>query len=531
MNKLDIEQILFELYSVDPSLRAQQQELRSLLEKMVFSQPDIKVDQAFAQNLRQTLLSNPLKQNNFISYFSNMLKKPVLIASAATLGIAVLVSVSFWKNDNSDKFARLDRNMTTLSFAGELPSNAFGPLLNSQASAFGSVLSKESVSGGYSLSREGGEVISPMAVSEPAVGVGNNSFSSLHMMDKMIAPPYYNYTYQYTGEPLNLTETESPVFRRIKDTGFSRNFAQTLIGKDNGMIDLSKFDNTLLQNFQIAQNKDDGYFINVDLVNGSVNINPQYELWYTPCYSGNCESPRLLTEKDIPSNDEIIGIANKFLDQFGISRESYGKPVVDENWKSNYPMPFAEGMARDTSFVPQYIPDVMSVIYPLIIEGQKITESNGVDFGLHVSVDIRKMKAQGLWNLFTNKYEKSNYEIETDANRILKIAQRSGSGWYQNPEENTRTLNLGTPEKIYILHYQYIPQTGISNELYIPALKFPVTNIPTDQTYFYQKFIIVPLVKEILPQYEPQPGQPPVTIMPLTKEIVLPSAREVEVRN
>lgn len=512
MNHTQIEQILSELYTLDPSLRDEEKTLIAILEKMLRARPAVKVDELFAQNLKRTLMDVPIqKKSNFISYFSSMIKKPVLFAGAATLGAVLLVS-AYVLNATTSRYA-FQTSVPTLSVARELPRNAFGPLLNTAAP----LGSPEAISADYSGARQGG-VIPPMAaknmaVSEPAVSA-NNPVSSLGMMDKMIAP-YYNYTYKYTGEPLNLTETEAPVFRRIKDTGLSHDFAQAILGKNNGMMDLSNFDNAVLQNFQLAQNTKDGYIINVDLQNGNININPNYEKWYPPCSGTTCDAPKPLIEKDIPSNDKIIAIANEFLDEFGISREQYGAPVVEESWKNNYPMPFAEGMARDTSVISQYIPDVISVIYPIAIEGQKITESSGMDFGLHVNVDIRKMKGQGVWNLFTNQYQKSNYETETDASRILKIAENGGNGWYRAPTENTRTLSLGTPEKIYISHYQYVPETGLSNELYVPALKFPVMNIPTDQPYFYQRFIVVPLVKEILTQYEPQPGQPPVTIMPM----------------
>lgn len=535
MNRPDIQQILEELYAVDPSLRAQESQLRSLLEKMLRARPDVKIDQAFAQNLKRTLLSTPLKQNNFISYFSSMIKKSALLAGAVTLGAVVLITSYVINRPSENGFGEL--TSTPLFIAGNLPSNAFGPLVNSAdgAAAVAAPLgSPEAISANFSGARQAGGGMAMMAkdvaVSEPPVAVGNNPVSSvMPMQDKMIAP-YYNYTYKYTGDPITLADTELPVFRRVKDAGLARGFAESFLGKNNGMLDLSRFDDAVLQNFQVAQNKDDGYLINVDLLNGTVNINPQYEKWYTPCYSGNCESPTPLTEKDIPSNEKMIAIANDFLDDFGISREQYGAPVVDENWRSNYPMPFAmEGGVRTS--LSMYIPDVMVVTYPLAIEGQKITETNGQEFGLRVNVDIRKMKVQGLWNLYYNKYEKSNYATETDTARILKIAENGGNGWYYDNAENTRTLNLGTPEKIYIPHYQYLPESNVANELYVPALKFPVLNIPTDQPYFYQRFIIIPLVKEILPQYEPQPGQPPVTIMPLTKEIVSPSAREMEVKN
>lgn len=514
MNQFSLTQILSELYELDPSLRGHEKELQDILLKMLKARPEVKVDQAFAQNLRRTLLSTTPKQNtNFISYFSSMIKKPVVFAGAATLGAVLLVSAYMMKAPSQEYPFELVG--PSLSVAGQLPRNAFGPLLNS--GSMGASLGSEEARSSDSLAlRQGGGVTPPQAAS-------TNAAVSEPAMDKMIAP-YYTYEYKYTGEPLNLTETEVSVFRRVKDTGLSRDFAEALIGKNNGMLDLSRFGDAYLQTFQIAQNKDDGYLINVDLQNGTVNVNPQYERWYPVCYSANCPTPKSLTEKDIPSDDKIIAIANDFLKDFGVDASKYGAPVVDDTWKNNYPMPLAVEDSARSSMIARYIPDVVSVIYPISIEGQKITENNGQDFGLHVNVDIRKMKGQGLWNLFTNQYQKSNYEAETETARILKIAENGASGWYAGPQEQIRTLNLGTPEKIYVPHYQYVPENGTSNELYIPALKFPITNTPEDQPYFYQKFIIVPLVKEVLSQYEPQ-GQPPVQIMPLTKEIDVSSVR------
>jgi len=509
MNHISLTQILQELYELDPSLRSHEKELQTLLEKMLRARPEVTVDQAFAQNLRRTLLSTSQKNtNNFISYFSSMIKKPVLFVGAATLGAVLLVS-AYLINVTPDQKYFLETVAPTLSVAGKLPRNAFGPLLSTNsASGVAGMGSAEALSANIANTRQGGGAL-PV---EPSA-----------IADKMIVP-YYTYEYKYTGEPLNLTETEVPVFRRVKDLGLAKNFAQSLIGKTNGMIDLSKFGGMYLQTFQLAQNKDDGYMINVDLQNGTANINPQYERWYPVCYTANCPTPKPLQETDIPADEKITAIASDFLQDYGINASQYGTPVVDNMWKNNYPMPLMAETSVRSSMPTAYIPDVMTVIYPLSIEGQKITENNGQDFGLRVNVDIRKMKGQAVWNLFTNQFQKSNYDAETDAARILKIAQNGASGWYAGPQEQIRTLNLGTPEKIYVPHYQYVPENGTSNELYIPALKFPITNIPEDQPYFYQKFIIVPLVKEVLSQYEPQ-GEPPVTIMPLIKEVDAPAAR------
>jgi len=56
-------------------------------------------------------------------------------------------------------------------------------------------------------------------------------------------------------------------------------------------------------------------------------------------------------------------------------------------------------------------------------------------------------------------------------------------------------------------------ETSRSNQiLFIPALVFPIKNLPAEG-YYYQKNIIVPLAKELLDQNE----QPPYPV-PLMKE-------------
>jgi hypothetical protein len=105
-----------------------------------------------------------------------------------------------------------------------------------------------------------------------------------------------------------------------------------------------------------------------------------------------------------------------------------------------------------------------------------------------------------LWGLTTQRYESAQYVAEQDAARITKLAEQGGMyGFWGEPAPDARVINLGTPTRVLMQHYLYV--NGSNEELYVPALVFPVLNAPTDM--YIQSHVIVPLVKEILDNYQP----------------------------
>ena len=147
-----------------------------------------------------------------------------------------------------------------------------------------------------------------------------------------------------------------------------------------------------------------------------------------------------------------------------------------------------------------YLPESISVIYPMKIDGKSVADSGGNKYGLRVNANLRYKQVDGLWGLTSQNYESSDYETETNVDRILKIAAKGGMNQVGNPDAaNVPEIELGTPETGLAIYYQY--NNGANTELYVPALIFPVTKIP-ENTYFYGSRVIVPLTKELLSQYE-----------------------------
>jgi hypothetical protein len=237
----------------------------------------------------------------------------------------------------------------------------------------------------------------------------------------------------------------------------------------------------------------------VGVEEGSISINKNYD--YARCMSVEC-GVRPLSESDMPEDEKIINVANQFLSEYGINKSNYGKPEVQNEWKM-----YLNAASPETR--PNfYFPETISVTYPQLVNGKEVYEEGGNKNGLVVNVDVREMQGAGLWNLFSQKHESSAYDVEKDTARLIKIAEQGGfrRGYYpadsNQGEVKKNVIELGTPSIGLVKMWIYNEKGG--QELIVPAYIFPVTNKPED-VYFYQKNVVVPLVKEILDQDQNQP--------------------------
>lgn len=475
MNKNSLDTLLAELYALDPSLVTREKELRQILEKVLESKPNVPIDEQFVSRLRSELLQKETKQNPFTLFFSSMKQSRMYVGAGALAIVVVAIGLALNNNKtllSTESSVSYQADSAQIALLGK---SAFGALTSDSKNntPFNGVVSGRGGGGGGS------------SVAQPTVATD---------AQKMIAPAPYQYSFTYKGDPITITENTLPVYRRVG--GQSGENISSLLRNKNFGIDLTRFGNVRPQSLYLLQNGGDNYSISVDFIEGKITVNPQYDKWYpVQCdTNGVCNNPPQLALNDVPNDEKIISVANNFLKNYGVDTSLYGTPKVDSSWK--------QGMAIMESTQPQYVPDVIGVIYPISIDGKEIFEMSGEPFGMHVNVDIRKMKAQGVWNLNVEKYEASPYEVETDVSKIIALAERGalGGNWYGASTQNVK-LDIGTPERVSIPYYRYDAQKQTNQELYIPALRFPVMNPPSDQPYF-QKYVVVPLVKEILKDYE-----------------------------
>lgn len=305
----------------------------------------------------------------------------------------------------------------------------------------------------------------------------------------------YKYNYNYTGGDFSLFPSEVNVLRRI-NPDLSKEFVSSFSNKKISFFDMKKFKNLGIHNLTINEDVEYGYSIYLGLKDGTFSIYKNWDKWPnidSLCrgYDSSCYQRNQLSIADMLSDEEITSIADQFLENYGISLENYGAGEVQNYWMENYLL------AEDkTAF---YIPETISVIYPLKIEGKEVYEEYGQKSGLTVEVDVKAKKGAGVYNLFYQHYESSAYNSETDKNNILEKMKQGGMSPDYYYQEGTKVKNIdveiGNPSLSMVKLWYSDSNDFRSYEIYVPAYVFPVLSV-SDSSYFYKKNIIVPAVKE-----------------------------------
>jgi len=530
MNK-QIKIILDDLYKIDSSLRDYETQVVQIINELLVSRPDTKFDEKFARKLREELLSRArvLSQSRQIEEPINLFTNPLKFAkqisgtsfkdmltikklSYAGIGVVVIIlAIAIWQYVGPS--GQLLPSGDKLAFAPKITKvgkQAFGSLLASQAN----MARTESGGGGgdqaastpTALGLGGGGGVAGVAKESSAAG--------------MIAPEPVSYRFVYIGEDFNLDESQITVLKRIKDQASSFSLASQLKGLDFGGIKLGQFSNLALQNLSLIEDKDFGYAININPQEGMVSIYENYNRWrsvYPQCRDEKCWQESQLTLEDMPADETLIKIANDFIRGLGIDASIYGQPEVNNSWRAYY--------EREPNREIAWVPDSVQVVYPLIINGQEVYEESGGAQGLSVNINIRAKKASGLWNLTTNEYQGSDYTATTDKDKVLKVAERGGRYYNFYGGERTEEIEIGTPSVGYVKIYKYDEGSGLSDELLVPALIFPVINA-SDNMYFYRENIAVPLAQEILDEIDSEQSNWDV---PVPRPLIEPMPVDIEV--
>ncbi len=470
------QKILEDLYLIDPSLKAHEQKLITLIDELMKSKPDTHFDESFARELKKKLLLQPAAVAEKASFWS-FLAMPRLAFTGGAFALVLAVAVLVSQPDPSS----LQVQFGTAEVS-RVKSQAFGSLGGGSATANSAT---EATSAPMAYGMGGGRG-----------GDGAGAATMLGQPDaissKMIAPgivaPYYSYTFSYKGEAFDLKDKTLDVFKRTKSENGDMGLAQALMGASLNGINLRSFANAGLTSFELAQSTPDGYSISVNLREGTIGINGgnnYYRTMPANCDANGCtEQYKPLTLAEVPADSKLIAVADQFVKDHGIDISSYGTPEVDNTWR-----------AYASQGEQMYVPDSVSVRYPLRLNETMVYDQGGNKTGITITVNIRENKVMGAWQIQNQDYQASAYEAETDAARIIKLAGSGGNGgrYYYGGDTKKVELELGTPEGVYIMMWNY--KDGISNELYVPALRFPITNAPET---LYQKNVIVPLAKDLI---------------------------------
>ncbi len=503
---------------------------RQIVEQVIASKPNVVIDQNFIAELRADLqqragtyvASNAaapiLKStNNLFSIFMNRTLVSALVV------IVVVVAGGVWYNQRNGTPLFQGPNSTGGLLSGSFDvksvgSESFGQLdkvaiVNAtDAAKLNAQLNSSSMASGLAYGRGAGMGGDTVATSEAVAADPTVPSPGVPVADKMIAPgePYPGavyYAFKYTGSAsLPGLEAEQPVLKRSKPEQPASLVSRILNLISFGLIDLSQMQNVKMQNFGFLEDRDQGYGAYVDLQNGNVGMYQNYERWAQTdsrmmCTEVSCPAPTPLKPSELLPNDEAISIADSFLKDYSISREGYGAPRVIETWRIAY------DQAAESERANYYIPEQMQVMYPLMLEGKEVLDESGYTYGMSAMVDVRSKKVTNLGELITKQFEKSAYKGETDAKRLISIAEQGGFRNYNYVDPNAKKveLELGAPTVQMVKIYYSSDNYKTNSDLYMPALVFPIKN--WKGTNYWRQTVMVPLVKSILDTEQQPPYQ------------------------
>jgi hypothetical protein len=483
MTKQTIHQILDELYLLDPSLKQHESILIGLIETIIASRPTFTIDETFVADLKRQLMNTPKTESfgeKLTNLFANMTyKKYAGLAGAGALLTALIVIPAL-----------------TLSTLKQQEGISFGLIIEpTKNQAFG-ILSDSVSANNPSAENFGGGGLAEMKQAE------NTALSYDASRSMIILPPEFEikYNYLYNGEIPKLSETVN-VLKRVKDKTAARQAASVIKNLKFDLIDLSKFGDFNLQNLTLSQDKPFGHVINLNLEEGNISINENWQTWpQSQCQDEACFARERISFEQVPSDEVLINIAKNFIEQHNISLENYGEPEVLGDWKVAY-----ETAPDKSSF---YVPDGLTVLFPLKIQGMFVYESwGGNKEGLQVNISLKHQKVLSVYNLNSQHYQSSAYPAVTDVSKIKELISQGGFNNYQ-PENASKTgdVVLGEPQLAYVKIWKY--ENNTNQELLVPALVFPIAESPKDMP-FYRKFIAIPLAEEMLKMEDG-----PIRIMP-----------------
>lgn len=467
----DIEHILGELYEIDPSLKKHEELLRRIIPTLLAAKPELSIDDAFVARLKSELMQAHASRT--ISGLRPVLS-PFFSRNFAVVAVAAVVVIG----GSLVALSGGDNRGLTLAI-NTLDSRAFGSLAQ---------VPSASPLGGKNAGPEAADVgASTMSSFAAPAGLGGGTDSAR----SMTYPAMMGTQYSYGGGSFTIPES-GYAYKRTVDESSGAKLVGALRGMNFG-VSLDSFRDFKVRTIEMAEDRDYGYAINLSVPQGTVSINANWEKWYMEKreYTG-------LTESQIPSDEALIAIADRFLSDHRISTDSYGEPVIDGSWR-NVP----EVMTLDGRKMPSYVPDTMMITYPLTIEGTPVYESWGIPSGLQVTVDIREGKVTSVNNLGTLGYERSEYALETDIQKIKNLATTGGTYAIQIERASPagiKTLVLDTPTLVLMKYYRN--SNSRNEELLIPAMRFPIR---AQEPGSGPTYVMVPVVKDIVDSLVQQP--------------------------
>lgn len=494
--KKQSQKLLQELLEAHPELRKHETHLQTFIEDFLSSRPDSQINEDFKQQLRSEILRRCQEMETSggregWGSFMDQFWKPFVLGGV-TIGFAVWLIPLVLTEPSS---IPVDSPELTESSSQKMMAQdeAVSPVVD------GSLAIEETEDQAFDLA----DIDLPLGARDMAEGAvmgrggGGGGGAAYNIMPPHPGPygERINYEYEFDGDLPQLKEKISVYKKKSRTQGARLELRPEMI-PNFGLVDMSQFGELSINSITLAEDKEKGYMILMNYDYPNISIHTNYEKWrpyYENCSGGseeNCQ-PKPLTEKDMLSDSELIRIANAFLKKYNIDTSFLGDPEIEKYWEQ----PHYQGPR------PEYYPDEMTVVYPYLIDGQKIVDQWGNIQGARVSVHQRMKEVTNL-HMTPLQLQSSQYPV-SNSEDILTFARQGGNqGFsYVNPDK-TITRKLGKPE-LQLTHIQKFSKGNLAAEYYVPALFFPIEkDTDTDgeerQHLQQQTHIVVPLVQDLM---------------------------------
>jgi hypothetical protein len=410
-----IENILNDLYKIDPQFKAHEKELTSLVSELILNKPDTHFDEAFAARLRSELLETKIRPvpTPYGSFFFSRAFYGVVGSALTVLFVVPFTFIATQRATSPEKpvvlnpfVAQVKDETAVLTPKQQISNkgiNAFGTL---------ALLPTDTVA------------------SQSTTADTHPTLKSVPPTNSLVAPSTSTAQVSYKGEQLSLKDTEGQVFKRTKGIDSGKQLADIIQVSNFGLAKISSFTNLHVSTIQLNESKADGYAVSVNFDEGAINI------------SANS----LAQPSETADTSSIISIADAFVKDHSIDMAVYGKGVVQNGY----------------------------VVYPLIIDSKPVHDETGVVYGLMVSVDAKTKKVLSVSNLTSQTYDGSVYPLETNFSTLVKAATSSlaTSATLGTPERVLMHHNdLYIPALSFPITYSVKNAHGMPTSVVVPLVK------------------------------------------------------------
>lgn len=500
--KKEIREILNELYELDSSLKKDEKKLVSIIEKMLLSKPKIKIDDGFKNELKQEVLRQASKNSIFIK--KDIFKYLWVFASWA---FALALVVNIYPNlVNNTKVENI--NIASLRTSRDIENTSDkNTIINFKTKI--EKVSDENLFWDLVFNESEQNEKSSWIWAWGWIWWGwlwiAAETSSAKIWIMQLDPDYKPNLYLYNiSSDIELPEIPEKmyVYKKTNESieSWDINFWD-LINTD--IIDISKLRNLNVSNINLSENISKWYNVNFSFKEWVINIFRNYNSWPEINYS----DLKQLTLSDIPSDEKILWVVNKFIEKYNIDVSLYSDPIVDDTYSNRY-----ISSIREENL---YISDVFGVTFPLELDWVWVYEYYGNKYWLNASVNIRDMAVSNFWVIEKLKFQWSEYDLETSREKIEEIALNwNYSNKYLRESWNYNEVNvdLWNPKLVYLRKYIYNEEERKSEEFFIPWILFEVLTKQDLEKWIYPwNYVWVPLVWKFVDNNDS------ATIMPLVE--------------